>query len=93
MHKPNLKIILLLALLASVLYVRAQEDSLIFSATILDKNTNTVIPYATVFNTSQQMGTTSNSDGYFELTGIKKNDVIMISLVGYKAKKAIITRV
>ena len=56
------------------------------TAVVVDSTSNEIIPFATVFNSTQQTGTISDKYGLFELNEIKINDLIQVSFIGYKKR-------
>ena len=68
-----------------------EPDSLVVSATILDKESSEPIPYATIYNQTTGKGTISKFTGYFSLDGISVNDTLIISSIGYEKKYIIVT--
>ena len=53
-------------------------------AIVIDKETTTPLPYATIFNRQQLTGTATNENGYFELPACKLGDTLLISYLGYE---------
>ncbi len=51
--------------------------------TIADKETGEAIPFATVYNVQQKIGTTSNTLGRFSIAAQANRDSLKISFVGY----------
>ena len=66
-------------------------QTLRIATTLLDQQTKAPIAYATVYNLTQQKGTVSNLDGFFELRSNAENDSLQISFIGYKSQTFILT--
>jgi len=56
-----------------------------FTGKVIDKETNQAIPYADVYFTELQIGTTTNIDGVFILKDLVRTKIqVQISFIGYK---------
>lgn len=64
----------------------ALAQDITVSATVVDKETNEPLSYASVGLKSVSIGTTSNADGQFDfhMPAEYRNEVIVISMLGYK---------
>jgi hypothetical protein len=72
----------ILITLLSVSMTIAQKKTVI-EGRIYNESTREPIPYANIFNFTNQQGTLSNEDGYFKVTISSARDSIIISCVGY----------
>ncbi|WP_452232583.1 carboxypeptidase-like regulatory domain-containing protein [Lacinutrix sp. MEBiC02595] len=76
---------------SSVINSVDQQQEIDVKGTILDEN-GLALPTATVLLQNSTIGTSTNFDGYFAFPKkLKKGDVLLISYVGYKTKKVIIS--
>jgi carboxypeptidase-like protein len=86
-------IITLLTLIQVTLgFAQLKNQLVTLKANVFEKNTNKVLPFATIFNRQQSTGTASNLDGYFELPNNRIGDTIVISYLGYEDKVFIISQ-
>lgn len=60
-----------------------------FEGTVVDAKSKSIIPFATIGLIKENIGTNANELGKFTLLsqGIKENDTLIISCVGYKTQK------
>jgi hypothetical protein len=64
----------------------AQEESTLQSK-VIDAGTKQPLSYATVVNLRNGKGTVTNENGAFRLNGVRSDDVIFFSFIGYKNQK------
>ena len=69
-----------------------QETNLQISGFVLNAQNQLSIPYATVYNKTNQTGTITNDDGYFELTHLSVNDTLIFSFVGYEKLSVVVSK-
>ena len=67
------------------------ESTYTITSTVLDAQTNKPLAFATIYNTLQASGTASNANGYFELPNNLKGDTLVISYLGYKDNRIIVS--
>lgn len=60
------------------------QHSFAIKAVIVDSILGETIPFATIYNSSQQTGTLSDFNGAFILDQVQPNDTITFSLIGYE---------
>ena len=70
--------------------VEAQET--IVRGKITDANSGDPIPYVNVIFQGTTVGVTSDFDGNYELKTSTPSDTIVVSYIGYKVKKKVITK-
>jgi len=70
----------------------SQENSIEISGHVLDTQTNLPIPYATIYNKTNQSGTITNDDGYFKLAQLSVNDTLVFSFVGYEKLQIVVSK-
>lgn len=78
-----MKIILPLFLALSVFCTKLQAQEIIVSGKLTDASTSEPLPFAPVFILGEQIGTTTDFDGNFELVLEKHYDSIVFSYMGY----------
>ncbi|WP_152286353.1 outer membrane beta-barrel family protein [Flavicella marina] len=88
-YTPN-KIYVNLVFFLTVCLSYAQQNSIELLGTVVEKDTEMPIPYASIVlydsDTAQKAGTTTNIDGLFSLTTTSKNFKLEISVMGYETK-------
>ncbi|WP_233131529.1 TonB-dependent receptor domain-containing protein [Tenacibaculum holothuriorum] len=57
---------------------------------VFNEFTNVPIVEANIYVSNRNIGSYTDSKGYFELSGVHKNDTLKISFIGYKTLKSII---
>jgi hypothetical protein len=81
-----MKIILLalLSVLSCALSAQILKWPSIVEGRVLNKETKEPIAYANIYNKTFQVGTISNTDGYFRISVNGPSDLIFISIIGFK---------
>lgn len=82
MKKPLITLFLFIQITLGFAQVKHQHFTL--KASIVEENTEKVLPFATIFNKQLSIGTASNEEGYFELPNNRIGDTIVVSYLGYK---------
>ncbi len=59
---------------------------------VKDKLSNTPIIGASIYLADKSLGTVSDENGYFELSGTRKTDTLLITFLGYKPLRELITK-
>jgi len=89
-----LKKIIFLLLICSAHFILAQDSTSVkldkLIGKIVDNKDNTPLQSADILNLNSVVGTTTNSDGKFQITA-QPNDTLFISYVGYQSIKLKIT--
>jgi hypothetical protein len=69
------------------------QNEFVIKGQVIDKDTKTPLPYATIAYQAKSLGTISNIDGYFSLSlfNASESDSIIISYVGYEPIRTIIS--
>ncbi|NAY92392.1 TonB-dependent receptor plug domain-containing protein [Muricauda sp. JGD-17] len=62
--------------------ISLKEERILLCGNLIDMDTGEVLPYVAIQNSST--GTFANEQGYFELNGVKRSDIIQIRHMGYK---------
>lgn len=94
----RLTLILLFTLLtatnsfAQIESIAEKKVNFSISGLLIDSETNNPILYATFYNITSERGTLSNYNGKFQFDGLRLNDTIVISYVGYYSKQIIIDK-
>lgn len=85
-------IILSILLILSLLSIGQNEDNMVIRGTIIDKNTNEVLPYANIVILQKYKGTVSNEKGgfSFDLSPFSLEDTISFQYIGYKSQKMLV---
>jgi len=78
-------------LIASLLICTIAHAQITIKGQVLDETTDLGLGYASIVNQRSQAGTITNDDGYFELAGIRATDTLVVSYVGYKTYKFLVT--
>jgi len=68
------------------------QNNISISGHVLDTQTNLPIPYATIYNKTNQSGTITNDDGYFKLAQLSVNDTLVFSFVGYEKLQIVVSK-
>jgi hypothetical protein len=80
----------LLLIVAAFGLSQAQERRLVqFSGVIYNLDTNTVVPYVTITNRSNNQSVSANYQGYFSFVA-RERDTIVFSAVGYRREALVI---
>lgn len=88
-------IILTFFLLLSLLSQGQNEENHLIRGTIIDKNTNEVLPYANIVILHKYKGTVSNEGGgfSFDLSPFSPEDTLSFQYIGYKSQKILVNQV
>jgi hypothetical protein len=62
------------------------------SGKVTESGTNTPIPYASVVLKGSLTGTTTNNDGYYEISAVQLSDSIIVSFLGYKSQTKAVSK-
>lgn len=83
------RLTLFLILTISGSYLSAQERAFTVAGTIVDQETREPLPFATIFYSEKQFGTTATENGIFRLLipAGDAGDTLVFSFVGYQPKK------
>jgi len=63
--------------------LQSQNAAFDLELSVLDADTEETLAYATVYNTTQGIGTATNLDGAFSLPACESQDTIIVSYIGY----------
>lgn len=74
-------------LLFSVVFLVAQTALCQVKSVLTDRKTQEKIPYVNIWVENENMGTTSNESGEFELNLTDTNKIIVFSAIGYETKR------
>ncbi len=86
---PMLKQIIILLLFTGVTY-SSFAQSITFKGRVIDDDTQEGVPFCDVYFEEQQVGTSTDVDGYYELTTANYGDSLSVIAMGYDVvKKAI----
>ena len=87
--KQNLTLILLIIFVIQAI----GQKEFVLNGQVIDNITKEPLPYSTIVDQEKMVGTTSNIDGYFSLSLINalETDSIIISYIGYKSIKTVIS--
>jgi hypothetical protein len=69
----------------------AFSQEITLEAFVKDKNTNEVLPYATVYNKHTLRGTISNDEGFFRFPNLSISDTLLVSYLGYESLLFVVT--
>jgi len=83
LHFPNIKPLRLLSALLFLPILLSGQNHLKMEGTIKDGSTQAVIPYASIYVKEKGIGTISDFNGNFILSGIAPNDTVKVSFIGY----------
>lgn len=73
------------------LLVLSNVDAQSLTGIIKDSKSKEPLPFATVYNVSQQSGTIANSVGAFSLPKVKVGDTVAISYIGYALQEVVVS--
>ena len=76
------RIFLFSILICLGLNLRAQDEAVVFRAVLINPNTKEAVPFANIFISNKQQGSSSNSEGKFNLL-LNYSDTLKISAIGY----------
>lgn len=82
-YSLSLILLLLFQIFASGQNESGDKKTVTIEARIFDFASQKPVAYAKVYNKQNQIGTLSNSNGYFKLENVGLNDTLLISFVGY----------
>ncbi|NPD44156.1 carboxypeptidase-like regulatory domain-containing protein [Lentimicrobium sp. S6] len=87
-------IILSFFLLISLFSQGQNDESHVIRGTIIDKNTNEVLPYANIVILQKYKGTVSNEKGSFsfDLSPFSSQDTLSFQFIGYKSHKVLVNQ-
>ncbi len=71
--------------LATCSFSQEQSGIIIFGK-LIDSENSATIPYAKVYNKTNEEGTISNDEGYFRIRVTSLNDNVLVSQIGYKTQ-------
>ena len=77
------KTVLILFLYFSITVVYSQSGTQTLKSQVFDAETEEPLAYATVYNTTEQIGTATGLEGRFNLPKVNSLDTIIISYIGY----------
>lgn len=84
MSMKNTFIIFLMLLLCSQISYAQQEYMV--AGSVMDEKGETMVGVSVIVKDNPSKGVVTDLDGKFRISGLKKNDILQFSFIGYKRK-------